>query len=278
MWITDASEGGVDAGLRSESGRTYGVRSGHVAREPDGHWSEAAIGPDGVGDGGKIRRLGGDVAVFAYCHPLGFGDVQHRDAAEKFGAILGLDLRIGWQHSIKGRTVVIHTFERINDCAAFEGDLIFRGGNLRVAGDAADGHREIERDFVARFPLAGDGGEAVSDFVGSSRRESTLTTGGFDLSGLTTAATGRIEGNLLAVHAQSPLGGRGVLDLSYSDATAQALSFDTFALRPQTPELTATSFDTTLFRVETTTVPEPTIAALMGTGIMGLITARRNRR
>jgi len=75
------------------------------------------------------------------------------------------------------------------------------------------------------------------------------------------------------------LDGDGVLDVSYSDATPQTLSFDTFALRPQTPELTATSFDTTLFRVELfTAVPEPTVAAILGVGIMGLIAARRTRR
>lgn len=74
------------------------------------------------------------------------------------------------------------------------------------------------------------------------------------------------------------LDGDGVLDLSYSDATAQPLSFDTFALRPQTPELSATSFDTTLFRVELTQVPEPTIAALIGVGLLGWAGGRRNRR
>lgn len=75
------------------------------------------------------------------------------------------------------------------------------------------------------------------------------------------------------------LNGTGVLDLSYSDATPQALSFDTFAMRPQTPELTATSFDTTQFMVEfTAAVPEPTVTALLGIGLTGLIAARRNRR
>jgi hypothetical protein len=75
------------------------------------------------------------------------------------------------------------------------------------------------------------------------------------------------------------LDGDGVLDLSYSDATPQTLSFDTFALRPQTPELTATSFDTTLFRVELTAgVPEPTTAALMGLGLFGLFASHCRMR
>lgn len=73
------------------------------------------------------------------------------------------------------------------------------------------------------------------------------------------------------------LNGTGLLELSYSDTTPQTLSFDTFALRPQTPELTAAGFDTTQFRVELSSVPEPATGALLGVGIMGLIAARRNR-
>jgi hypothetical protein len=74
------------------------------------------------------------------------------------------------------------------------------------------------------------------------------------------------------------LDGDGVLDLSYSDATPQPLSFDTFGLRPQTPELTATGFDTTQFMVEVSSVPEPGVAALAGLGIFGWIASRRTRR
>lgn len=74
------------------------------------------------------------------------------------------------------------------------------------------------------------------------------------------------------------LNGTGVLSASYSDVTPQALSFDTFAIRPGTPEATATSFDTTLFKVEVNLVPEPAVSALMGLGILGLIATRRVSR
>lgn len=48
------------------------------------------------------------------------------------------------------------------------------------------------------------------------------------------------------------LGSNGVLEVSYSDSSPQTLTFDTFSLRPSTPETTATNFDTTLFKVEFT--------------------------
>lgn len=73
---------------------------------------------------------------------------------------------------------------------------------------------------------------------------------------------------------QSIVGGNVNLVTSYSDTSPQPLSFDTFALRPQTPEATATSFDTTLFRVELALVPEPTSLAA---GAFGLALLRRRR-
>jgi len=73
------------------------------------------------------------------------------------------------------------------------------------------------------------------------------------------------------------LDGDGVLDVSYSDTTAQTLSFNTFGIRPGTPEATATSFDTTQFKVEFVPAPEPGVTALVGVGIAGLIAMRRNR-
>jgi hypothetical protein len=73
---------------------------------------------------------------------------------------------------------------------------------------------------------------------------------------------------------QSIVGGNVNLNFSYTDATPQPLSFDTFAIRPQTPELTAGSFDSTLFQVDVLLVPEPGSLSLLALGA-GLLRRRR---
>jgi hypothetical protein len=75
---------------------------------------------------------------------------------------------------------------------------------------------------------------------------------------------------------QSIVGGNVNLSASFSDTSPQPLSFDTFGMRPQTPELTAASFDTTLFKVEGPAVPEPASIGLIG--LAGMMLARRRAR
>ncbi len=71
------------------------------------------------------------------------------------------------------------------------------------------------------------------------------------------------------------LGNDGVLQTSGSDASPNTYTFDTFAIRPSSATGTAQIFDTSLFQVELTQVPEPSMLALLGLGGLGLFLRRR---
>jgi PEP-CTERM motif-containing protein len=75
------------------------------------------------------------------------------------------------------------------------------------------------------------------------------------------------------------LDGDGTAQVLFTDAAPGALGgfvFDTFALRPSGATTTAEQFDTSLFKVETNTVPEPASLVLIAFG--GLTIGFRSRR
>ena len=75
------------------------------------------------------------------------------------------------------------------------------------------------------------------------------------------------------------LNGTGSATVSWTDTTAaQGFSFDMFDIRPTSEATTATTFDTSLFQIEFTQVPEPSSAALAGLGVLGLALWRRVRQ
>jgi len=64
-----------------------------------------------------------------------------------------------------------------------------------------------------------------------------------------------LSGGALAIASSmtgGTLGGDGQLSVTYTDAAPNSLTFDTFGIRPSAGNLTATNFDTSLFKVEFT--------------------------
>lgn len=71
------------------------------------------------------------------------------------------------------------------------------------------------------------------------------------------------------------IGGTGSIAVAFTDA-APSFTFDTFAVRPSSASGTAAQFDTSLFRVEFTAIPEPTSLAMCGiAALASLLIARR---
>jgi hypothetical protein len=74
------------------------------------------------------------------------------------------------------------------------------------------------------------------------------------------------------------LNGVGNETVVYDDATPNTLTFDTFAVREGTSSATASQFDTSMFRVDLYSAPEPTTLALSALGILALAGYRRMRK
>ena len=77
------------------------------------------------------------------------------------------------------------------------------------------------------------------------------------------------------------LDGDGTAQVTFTDATPGALGgfvFDTFGIRPSGATTTAELFDTSLFKVESNTIPEPMGLSLIGIGSLALAMRRRRGR
>lgn len=73
--------------------------------------------------------------------------------------------------------------------------------------------------------------------------------------------------------------GQGFLQVSFTDPTPSSFVFDMFGIRPSGSATSATSFDTSLFRVEgPIAVPEPTALCLFGLGCIGALGGLRRRK
>jgi hypothetical protein len=96
---------------------------------------------------------------------------------------------------------------------------------------------------------------------------------------LTRTALGELD--ILASMSGGALDNVGSMTVAYTDATPNggSFAFDTFQFRPDGNDVAYDVFDTSLFRVDFTQVPEPASATLFGLGLLGLFSAyRRSRR
>jgi hypothetical protein len=67
----------------------------------------------------------------------------------------------------------------------------------------------------------------------------------------------------------------GSMSASYFDAAPASFTFDTFTLRPSNTGTTAEFFNTSLFQVDVTAIPEPTSLALLGISVAACVLRRQ---
>lgn len=72
------------------------------------------------------------------------------------------------------------------------------------------------------------------------------------------------------------LGGDGTLVASFSDTTPSTYLYDTFSIRPSSAVGTAQIFDTTLFKVEVVSIPEPSTLALASLALALIVWRRKH--
>jgi len=99
-----------------------GPCGGFGAREPDGHFAHAAIGPSVVGDSNQLVRLGNRAfAVFPALNGRDFAS-DYFNSIEQSGAELAAKLGIIRHHQIERVAAIIRPFRAIDQRAAFERD------------------------------------------------------------------------------------------------------------------------------------------------------------
>jgi PEP-CTERM motif len=74
------------------------------------------------------------------------------------------------------------------------------------------------------------------------------------------------------------LNGSGSASVALTDTTPNSTNYNTFAVRPSSATGAAQIFDTSLFKVEFTSVPEPSTIALAGLAMLGFVACYRRMR
>jgi hypothetical protein len=160
--------------------------------------------------------------------------------------------------------------------AAYTGYGVFLNMKSGTLGAANNNFQIEERNSGSSALLSASG--SWTSLAGTGTSTTPGYTSGltftFDMS-VTKTATGADIAASMTGSGLGP-GGNG-LSVTFSDTTPEAFIFDTFALRPGTPETTATSFDTSLFQVDftpATAVPEMSSFLLVGAVGFALVTGK----
>jgi hypothetical protein len=135
---------------------------------------------------------------------------------------------------------------------------------LRERAAASGAFLSGNADWVS---LANGAGSGVTGYASGTEYTFLMTLERNGLNGL----------DIFASMTGGNIGGTGAISVSFTDTTPNngSFSFDTFGIRPSDAATTAGEFDTSLFQVEFVPIPEPTVAALLGLGLLGLLVHRR---
>jgi hypothetical protein len=206
---------------------------------------------------------------------------------------LGESLKITWVFTLSGVNAG-------NTSQNFRLAVVNTPGAARLTVDGAPGSAAYTgySMFMNMGPTMGNGnsfqlrefGVASGALLSSSGNWTALTNGVASGSTGYAAATtytytmvlSRVASGLDIVSTMSggSVGGTGTMTDSYLDTTPNggSYAFDTFSLRPSGESTTASIFDTSLFKVEYSAIPEPSSLAFLagGLSLMAILMRRRS--